>query len=73
MRLEEDMAKEFDFIVLGSGNAAAAAARVAIEAGKSVAMIESGDVGGTCAPYFGGSSDPGLARTVRAQARLYPG
>ena len=43
------MAKEYDFIVLGSGSAAAAAAWVAKEAGKSVAMIESGDVGGTCA------------------------
>jgi pyruvate/2-oxoglutarate dehydrogenase complex dihydrolipoamide dehydrogenase (E3) component len=43
------MAKDYDFIVLGSGNAGSAAAWVAKEAGKSVAMIESWDVGGTCA------------------------
>jgi glutathione reductase (NADPH) len=43
------MAKDYDFIVLGSGNAGSAAAWVANEAGKSVAMIESWDVGGTCA------------------------
>ena len=43
------MSKDYDFIVLGSGSAASAAAWVAKEAGKSVAMIESGEVGGTCA------------------------
>jgi glutathione reductase (NADPH) len=43
------MAKDYDFVVLGSGNAGSAAAWVAKEAGKSVAMIESWDVGGTCA------------------------
>jgi pyruvate/2-oxoglutarate dehydrogenase complex dihydrolipoamide dehydrogenase (E3) component len=43
------MAKDYDFIVLGSGNAGSAAAWVAKEAGKSVAIMESWDVGGTCA------------------------
>ena len=43
------MGKDYDFIVLGSGNAGSAAAWVAKEAGKLVAMIESWDVGGTCA------------------------
>lgn len=43
------MTKDYDFVILGSGNAGAAAARVAKDAGKSVAMVESWDVGGTCA------------------------
>ncbi len=43
------MNTEYDFVILGSGNAGAAAARVAKDAGKSVAMVESWDVGGTCA------------------------
>ena len=42
------MTKHVDVLVLGSGNAGMAAARVAREAGKSVAMVEARDVGGTC-------------------------
>ena len=43
------MSKRYDVIVLGSGNAGLAAAGVAKTAGKSVAVVESWDVGGTCA------------------------
>ncbi|MEE8246983.1 MAG: FAD-dependent oxidoreductase, partial [Alphaproteobacteria bacterium] len=42
------MSREFDLVVLGTGNAGMAAAGVAREAGRSVAMVESWDVGGTC-------------------------
>lgn len=43
------MAPNYDVVVLGTGNAGMAAANVAREAGKSVAMVEAWDVGGTCA------------------------
>ena len=43
------MSTKFDVIILGTGNAGMAAAGLAREAGKTVAMVESGDVGGTCA------------------------
>lgn len=43
------MAQNYDVVVLGSGNAGMAAARVAREAGRSVAIVERREeVGGTC-------------------------
>ena len=42
------MAKTYDVVVLGTGNAGMAAAGVARKAGLTVAMVESRDVGGTC-------------------------
>jgi glutathione reductase (NADPH) len=42
------MADKFDVVILGTGNAGMGAAGVTRAAGKSVAMIESRDVGGTC-------------------------
>ena len=42
------MTEHFDVVVLGTGNAGMAAAGVVREAGRSVAMVESRDVGGTC-------------------------
>ncbi len=42
------MAENFDVVILGTGNAGMGAAGVTRAAGKSVAMIESRDVGGTC-------------------------
>ena len=42
------MNKSYDVVVLGSGNAGMGVAGVAREAGKSVAVIESRDPGGTC-------------------------
>ncbi len=42
------MTDSFDVVVLGSGNAGFGAAGVAHSAGKSVAVVESWDVGGTC-------------------------
>lgn len=43
------MNTNYDLLILGTGNAGMAAAGLAREAGKSVAMVESRDVGGTCA------------------------
>ena len=43
------MTRKYDLLVLGTGNAGMGAAGVARAAGKSVAMVESWDVGGTCA------------------------
>lgn len=43
------MQNKFDVIVLGTGNTGIAAASIAREAGKSVAVVENRDVGGTCA------------------------
>ncbi len=42
------MTEKYDVVILGTGNAGMAAAGVAREAGKTVAMVESRDVGGTC-------------------------
>ena len=42
------MTERFDVAVLGTGNAGMAAAGVVREAGRSVAMVEPRDVGGTC-------------------------
>jgi len=42
------MADKYDVVILGAGNAGMGAAGVTRAAGKSVAMIESRDVGGTC-------------------------
>ena len=42
------MTEAYDAIVLGTGNAGMAAAGALRAAGKSVAMVESWDVGGTC-------------------------
>lgn len=43
------MKSNYDVVILGSGNAGLAAAGVAHQAGKSVAVVEAWDVGGTCA------------------------
>ncbi|WP_306014851.1 NAD(P)/FAD-dependent oxidoreductase [Oceanicaulis sp. MMSF_3324] len=43
------MTHHSDLLVLGTGNAGMAAAGVAQRAGQSVTLVESGDVGGTCA------------------------
>lgn len=42
------MTEKYDVVVLGAGNAGMAAADVTRAAGKSVAMVESWQVGGTC-------------------------
>ncbi len=42
------MASQYDVVVLGTGNAGMGAAGVTRAAGKTVAMVESWDVGGTC-------------------------
>ena len=42
------MTKSYEVVVLGTGNAGMAAAGVVREAGKTVAMVENRDVGGTC-------------------------
>ena len=42
------MTSHFDVLILGTGNAGMAAAGAARAAGKSVAMVEGRDVGGTC-------------------------
>lgn len=42
------MSEKYDLVVLGTGNAGMRVAGVAREAGWSVAMVESRDVGGTC-------------------------
>lgn len=42
------MKHNFDFMVIGAGNAGLSAAVVAKKAGLSVAVIEKGEVGGTC-------------------------
>ena len=45
--LEEDM-RHFDVVIVGAGSAAFAAAIKASDLGATVAMIESGAIGGTC-------------------------
>jgi glutathione reductase (NADPH) len=42
------MSSNYDLIVIGAGNAGQAAAGIAREAGWSVLVVESRDVGGTC-------------------------
>ena len=42
------MTHDFDVVVLGGGNAGVAAASAAKAAGRSVALVESREVGGTC-------------------------
>ena len=42
------MTSNYDLIVIGAGNAGQAAAGIAREAGWSVLVVESRDVGGTC-------------------------
>ncbi|MCZ6587433.1 MAG: FAD-dependent oxidoreductase, partial [Alphaproteobacteria bacterium] len=42
------MADKFDVVILGTGNAGMGAAGVTRAAGKSVTMVESWDIGGTC-------------------------
>ena len=43
------MTRSYDLLILGTGNAGMGAAGVARAAGQSVAMVESREVGGTCA------------------------
>lgn len=40
--------QEFDFIVIGGGSGGVRAARMAAQLGVRVALIEAGDLGGTC-------------------------
>jgi glutathione reductase (NADPH) len=42
------MAQRYDVVILGAGNAGMAAARVVREHGRSVAIVENREVGGTC-------------------------
>ncbi len=42
------MAKRFDIVILGGGNAGFGVSAVAAEAGKSIAFVEEWDFGGTC-------------------------
>ena len=42
------MQRQFDVLVLGAGNAGIAAATVVREAGRTVALVEERDAGGTC-------------------------
>lgn len=42
------MAKRFDIVILGGGNAGFGVSAVAHEAGKSIAFVEERDFGGTC-------------------------
>ena len=42
------MKSDYDLVVIGSGNAGQAAAEIARDAGWSVLVVESRDVGGTC-------------------------
>lgn len=42
------MTRSYDLTVIGTGNAGLAASRVAREAGQSVAIVESREIGGTC-------------------------
>jgi len=41
--------EKFDFIIIGGGSAAVAAALKAGELGAKIALVEAGDIGGTCA------------------------
>ncbi len=59
------MSKHFDFIILGAGNAGMAAAKVAFEASKTVAIVESDDFGGTC-PNRGCTPKKVLVATAKA-------
>src|SRR5947207_12925788 len=45
---EVPMTSNYDLIVIGAGNAGQAAAEIARDAGWSVLVVESRDVGGTC-------------------------
>lgn len=42
------MSETYDLAIIGSGGAAFAAAIRAVQRGKRVAMVERGEVGGTC-------------------------
>src|SRR5690348_14751102 len=53
-RKESTMTKhkyDFDLIVLGSGGGGSVAALIAAGAGKRVALVEPGDMGGECPNY----------------------
>ena len=59
----------FDLVVVGSGSAGEAAARVARESGRSVAVVEKDKLGGDCANYACVPSKA-LLRSARVYAQL---
>ncbi|GFK93463.1 Glutathione amide reductase [Fundidesulfovibrio magnetotacticus] len=62
------MSPSYDVLVIGSGAAGATAARILVKAGRSVALAEGGDFGGTCA-LRGCEPKKVLAETAHAVAR----
>ncbi|MEO7000964.1 MAG: FAD-dependent oxidoreductase [Ktedonobacterales bacterium] len=62
----KDADTEYDLIVLGSGAAGSSAATTAAQAGRRVALIERGVLGGTCLNY---GCDP--TKTLLHTARLF--
>lgn len=63
------MSTRYDVLVMGSGAAGGTAARLLKAGGRTVAMVESGDFGGTCA-LRGCEPKKVLAETAHAVARI---